>query len=84
MHVCVCVCLFPGTCFMIPAEVKIPQISEREKFSSFALSLNQARACSRSTPGPDSLETAVSMLELHCGSLYREDMALSEETGTHR
>lgn len=52
-------------------------MSEREKYSSFVLSCNQARACSSSTPGSESLETAVVMLVLHCGSLYREDMALS-------
>lgn len=65
-----------GTCFIIPAEVKTPQMSEREKYSSFVLSFNQARACSSSTPGSESLVTALSMLVLHCGSLYTEDMAL--------
>lgn len=73
----VCVC----TCFMIPAEVKTPQISVREKSSSFALSLNHARASSSSTPDPDSLVTALSMLVLHSGSLYKEDMDLSERRG---
>lgn len=71
----------PGTCFMIPAEVKTPQISLREKSSSFALMSNQARASSSSASGPDSLDTALSMLVLHSGSLYREDMDLSERRG---
>lgn len=64
---------------MIPTEVKTPQISVREKYSPFAFSSNQATACPRSTPGPDSLETAASMLVLHCGSLYRDDMALNRK-----
>lgn len=65
-----------GTCFINPAEVKTPQMSEREKYSSFVLSFNQARACSSSIPGSKSLVIALSMLVLHCGSLYTEDMAL--------
>lgn len=69
---------------MIPAEVKTPQISVREKCSSFALLSNQVRACSSITLGPDSLDTALSMLELHSGSLYSVDMDLKEWETKHR
>ena len=64
---------------MIPAEDNTPQISDREKSSSFDLLFNQATACSSSTPGPVIVDTALSMLPLHCGSLYMVDMDLSEE-----
>lgn len=69
------------TCFMSPLEVKSPQISMRDECFSFASSPIQERVSFSPLTGSVRLTTALSMLVLHWGSLYKVDITLIEGKG---